>query len=142
MISGVAIVINEKKLIRFVAHLIEKTQDGEIKWINPSFNPTFNKDIIVGDLYQTSYENKILRLYEQQSKSFYDADPDSYNWSPEVVLAFVDRSGNNTWEVPNSVPGLWDLLETARYKSAGIDDFLTDILPDVDGEDEDPDSFF
>ena len=37
----------------------------------------------------------------------------------------------NEWELPRT-PGIWDLLESVQYKSAGVDQFIDDLMSDDD----------
>ncbi len=113
--------------VRIVAHLNQLTQENTLKW-SSVFNPDnldLGRDKSVGAVFETTYKNKKLRIYEEQYK--YWTDEDSFSWSTRIVLAFVDSSDNNAWEFPN-IAGLYDLLESVRYQSADVDKFINDIF--------------
>lgn len=127
MTSGREMMSEKDKFVRIVAHLNQLTQENTLKWSSVS-NPDdldLGRDKSVGAVFETTYKNKKLRVYEEQYK--YWTDEDSFSWSTRIVLAFVGSSDNNSWEFPN-IAGLYDLLESVRYQSADVDNFINDIF--------------
>lgn len=118
----------QNQLIRMVAHLNELTQENKLQWqsvYEPSSSIYLGRDKIIGAVFESEFSGKHLRIYEEQSKYWHDEE--SYSWSPRLVFAFVDINGNNEWESPN-VPGLYDLFESVRYQSAGVNEFLNNMF--------------
>lgn len=107
------------KLIDAIVSLIDGTQEGRIIWAVKKLTPTLSTDpkIAVQAVYETEYRGRKLRLYEA-----------AYN-SPNLEI--IDDNGTALWTFP-PVSGLDDLLSSVRYETAGVKDFLDDII----GEDE------
>ncbi|HEY9160954.1 MAG TPA: hypothetical protein VIS94_07710 [Desulfomonilia bacterium] len=117
----------EKKLIKLIAYLIELTQKGKLNWErhDPPDSIVTSHDNIVDFVYQTTFENKELRIYEERYKYWYDED--KWNWDSRVILDFADDYGRSVWKFP-SLPGLWDLLESVKYREVDVDGFVSDII--------------
>lgn len=118
----------QNQLIKMVAHLNELTQENKLQWqstYEPSRSIYLGRDKIIGAVFETSFNGKELRIYEEQSKNWHDEE--SYTWYPRLVFAFIDANGNNEWESPD-IPGLYDLFESVRFQSAGVNDFLKNMF--------------
>lgn len=114
--------------IKLIDRLTELTQSKEIEW-NRKMCPeklegTENKIDVV---YEVSYKDKNLRLYEEKYKHF--TDEFDFYWADRVILEFIDDTGGHVWEFP-SLRSTWDLLKAVKYKEAGVDSFIKDVLGD------------
>ncbi len=108
------------KLIDAIVSLIDGTQKGRITWEVKKLTPTLSltdPKIAVQAVYQTEYRGRKLRLYEAAYSS--------------PTLEIIDDDGTALWTFP-PVSGLDDLLSSVRYETAGVKEFLDDII----GEDE------
>ena len=118
---------NQAKIVQLVAVLNQLTQEGQLKWEarEPTSSINLRPDQLVDTSYETRFEDRRLRIYEEKYKSWIDED--RYTWSSRVVLAFVDGTGDNAWEFPPAA-GITDLLESVKYQTAGVDDYLESVL--------------
>lgn len=117
--------------------LTELTRSGQIEWSSHydlSYEQEFDDDRIVGPIYVAQYANKMIAVYEYQTKVF--TDEDRWNWESGVSVEFVefDIDGvtheqrlRRQWRWPET-PGSRTLLEAIRYQSSQADDFLSQIL--------------
>ena len=119
----------ENEMIRAIARLIEKTQDGEIRWeaSAPSEDITTRNDIIVERMFCANLDKRRLRLYELNSREY--TDEDIWHWSPGVALELSDEEKMSWWQFPPH-PTIWDLLESVKFKVVGVKDFIAKILKD------------
>ena len=133
----------KEKLIDAVVKLIDLTQEDKLKWKPEKPRSSLNResDSIVDLVYVTNHKNKRLALYERKYKVEEPAHvisssltnlfgPPSYPyWESRTILEFVDDKGNPLWTFPH-VNGLDDLFNAVKYQTAGVRDFLKDILDD------------
>ena len=104
------------KLIDAIVSLIDGTQEGRIKWAVKKVTPTVfltDPKVAVQAVYETEHRGRKLRLYEA-----------AYG-SPNLEI--IDDNGTVLWTfLP--VSGLDDLLSSVRYETAGVKEFLDDII--------------
>lgn len=118
---------SQKKTIKLIAYLNELTQKDKLQWERqePPDAVVIGHNNRVDYVYTTVFEERRLRIYEERYKSWYDED--RYTWDTRVILDFVDFEGKSEWIFPYA-PVLWDLLESVKYKSAHVDDFISEVL--------------
>lgn len=118
---------SEKKLIKLIAYLIELTQKGKLNWkrYDPPEPIVTSYDNKVDFVYIANFEDKILRIYEERYKYWYDED--KWSWDNRVIIDFADDEGRSIWKFP-ALPGIWDLLEAVKYREADVDDFISEII--------------
>ena len=116
------------KLVKVVSKLIELTQENVIKWENVGIPEPVAQggDKRIGPVFEITYKEQRIRIYEEEYKDWYDED--KYTWSSRVVLAFVDYMDKNNWEFPQTVAGLRDLLESVKYQTANVDEFINKFI--------------
>ena len=136
------------KVIKFVAKLIELTQDGKVVWstIEPRRTLKSHPDYPVDLVYVTEYKEKRLGLYRQRadyvtlgsllSGSFGTTGYSGFSGtSPQrnsrigTILEMVDYSGNCLWTFPE-VSGLQDLYDAVQYQVAGVKNYLDSVISD------------
>jgi hypothetical protein len=102
-----------------VAKLTELTQNGQLEWGVDQF---FEAPGAMSPAYTTTYKNRPLRLQKRRRTED--------RWRPEAfVLEFVDLNGATLWTVPD-VDAIEDLFAAVQYQTAGVKDFLKNILAD------------
>lgn len=117
----------EEKILKAVTCLIEQTQDGKLKWnaCQPPNDITEGKEGTVHIVYQTERDNKLIRLYEYKDRVY--TDEDVWHWDDRVALELSNEPKNAWWRFPrHSV--IWDLLEAVKFKVAGADEFIDNLL--------------
>jgi len=92
--------------------MIRLTQEGKIKWtaFTGVIGLTYLNERSPG--YKTTYQNRHLRIYKDYGAT---------------ILEFVDQNGISLYQFPKS-QALNDLLSAVRYQSAGVKDFINDLL--------------
>lgn len=134
--------VADSQLLEVVTKLIQLTQDDKIHWqtaetkFEGSHKDT-KEDIKLGTIYKTDFKGKQLRLYKITQKLDQTSTSPLFKlsmtkesgpyWTSSVRLEFVDSAGRATWTFPES-KALLDLLEAASYQTAGVYDFINEIL--------------
>ncbi len=123
-----------EKYIDVIAKMIDLTQSGRLVWKAhlPSDTLKVYPDDKVSTVFVTKYQGKTLRLYQRTYKvrqvpSLIRAAVGDNEWLKEVVLEFLSEDGSSLWAFPQMAI-LKDLLSTVRYKVAGVDEFINEIL--------------
>ncbi len=115
---------DKNRIVRAITSLIRKTQDGSIEW-KPCPPPDDllipRSETVVESVYMTKADDRIIRLYSYQRKSW--PEEDIWYWEEEVGLELSDESGSSWWRFPET-PALSDLLDAVRYKTVGVERFL------------------
>ncbi|MDI6792938.1 MAG: hypothetical protein QME81_08750 [bacterium] len=113
----------QSKLITLITYLSKLTQEEELSWerLFPPDSLSSKTEVV----FETTFEDRKLRIYEEYYKNWYDED--NYVWDSRVVLSFIDSQGRTEWEFP-PVAGLGDLLESVKYRSANVGGFLDSVL--------------
>ena len=126
----------DKKIISVISKLNRLTQEGKIEWkrIHPPENLTLGTDEKIVDFFATSYKDRKIGLYEERYQA-YDGDYDQSYWTSRWILAFFSGSWDLDWVFPHK-PGIFELLESVRYKITGVDEIIDEFLDD-DNDNED-----
>lgn len=115
-----------REYIQLIDRLTELTQSKEIEWDRKhcpdKLEGTENK---IDMVYEIEYKGKNLRLYEEKYKHF--TDEFDFYWADRVVLEFIDEVGGHIWKFPD-LRSISDLLTAIKYKEAGVDSFIQDVL--------------
>ena len=120
-----------------ITSMIELTQDGKLRWtVAPGVSTHYDDEERITPVFQTTYNDKALRLYKVRRPTNYSNTVISlYNisgtelprWSTRVILEFVDSEGRALWTFPQ-VDALSDLLTSVQYQVTGVSDFLDTII--------------
>lgn len=118
-----------KEYIQLIDRLTELTQSTELEWERRAYpGKLVSTESQIDAVYEVEYKNRNLRLYEKSYKNY--TDEYEYQWTEGVVLEFVDGDGDHVWQFPN-LRSIWDLLKAVKYKEAGVDSFINDVLGDL-----------
>lgn len=123
-----------------ISSMIELTQDGKLKW-SVATNPNGITDDTdrTSSVFQTSYKDKSLRLYEKRVPAKLNSISQSLfmvtgeqppKWYRSVILEFVGADGRSLWTFPD-VDALSDLLTSVQYQVVGVHDFLNEIISEA-----------
>ena len=107
-----------------VAKLTELTQNGQLEW---TVDHNFETAGAMSPAYTTTYKDRPLRLQKRRV-----TDEESWGRTQTrdaFVLEFVAPSGDTLWTVPG-IDAIEDLFSAVQYQTAGVKDFLSDILAD------------
>jgi hypothetical protein len=120
-----------------ISSMIELTQDGKLRWtVVPDASKVYDGKEITTSVFETTYSDRALRLYEVRVPSnFSPIERSLYSvrgeeppmWYKEVILEFVDTEGRTLWTFPQ-VDALSDLLTSVQYQVAGVNDFLDTLI--------------
>lgn len=106
-----------------IAKLTELTQNGELKWGVDEF---FEAPGAVSPAYTAVHNKRTLRLQKRRV-----AEDSGYFGRKEVrdifTLEFVGPQGNSLWQFPE-IDAIEDLFAAVQYQTAGVREFLNDIL--------------
>lgn len=124
--------MNTTYSIKIVTKLNRETKEGGIDWKISRAEPSsmLGSETLVDYVYTCTVLDKKLRLYKYQSKSYYDEG--LYEWIENYRLEFIDDWGKSEWAFPDD-RAIYDLYETVRYKTSGVEKFMEKFL---DGEKE------
>jgi hypothetical protein len=135
---------DKEKTIKFVAKLLELTQDGAVTWtvIEPRQSLKTHPDFPVDLLYVTTHKDKRLGLYQQRrgyvtlrdalfSSSGYSGFESKNPSRVGTFLEMIDDQGNCLWSF-SEVNGLQDLYDAVQYQVAGVKGYLDAVLGDED----------
>ena len=112
--------------IEFIDHLIAMTQNNTVSWKRSSPpNNLMGTEQEVDFVYTTTYQGKNLRVYEENYKHF--TDEFEFFWAERPIVEFTDINFTPLWRFP-ILSNTYNLLETIRYKDAGVDDFISSVL--------------
>lgn len=120
---------SNKEYIQLIDKLTELTQSGEIVWkrkLRPEkLESTENKIDVV---YEAEFKGRNLRLYEEKYKHY--TDEFEFYWAEGLVLEFIDAAGGHIWPFP-TFRNISDLLNAVKFRDAGVDLFIKDVLGDM-----------
>ena len=102
-----------------IARLTALTHESSLQWSVDS-NPQGSE--VVGTTYRTQYKGRHLRL-QRRRVTFGFLSENHY------FLEFVDISDNILWEFPEA-DVLEHLYNAVQYQTAGVKEFLDDLLSD------------
>jgi hypothetical protein len=126
----------KNKWVDAIAKMIELTQNGKLTWCakKPSDSMAEEPDDRIGTVFEAYYNKRRLWLYERTRKMrippdypLPDMSPGDEYWASQIILQFVDPSGQPLWTFPR-LSVLSDLLGATQYQVAGVKDFLDSIL--------------
>ncbi len=110
--------------IDVVAKLTALTQDGDLEWLADRY--ASDEPGVIDPSYRTSYKNRSLRLQKRRVAR------ETFSGTEHVIahfLDFVDDSDNSLWTFPE-VDAIEHLYNAVRYQTAGVKDFVEDLLSD------------
>jgi len=110
--------------VEAIARLTALTQEGALKW---ETRPPTGERTVVDASYYTTHKDRRLRLEKRMV-----TEEDEYSFRRQVrmerlFLEFVDDNDNSLWAFPR-VDALEDLYNAVRFQTAGVKDFLDDLL--------------
>ena len=115
------------KLSQFIIKLIKLTKIGEIKWSSssPSNDELPNDEYILDKIYETTFNERDLRLYRYKYK--YYKDEYDIEWLQKIRLELLDYKGavDYEFEYMNSMSDLYDIV---REQTSEVLDFIDDVL--------------
>lgn len=138
--------------IEFVEKLNELTLKGILRWraVQPLETQFDDPHRFIPIVFETEHKDRKLRLYEEKVNLGKPALPPSFNhallnwlatlgrstgrsvsetaWRNYVILELTDKNGVS-WEFPE-IEGLRDLLESARFQVAGVNEYMEAVLAD------------
>ncbi|MFA5192384.1 MAG: hypothetical protein WC740_16890 [Verrucomicrobiia bacterium] len=117
----------DNRFLKAVTKLNELTQDKQLKWEkeDDTNSITYGTENIVDVAYYAVCGDRRLRLYELKYRDYPDAP-----WETMTVLEFVDSHNKSEWVFPEN-PATRHLLESVRYNTSKVDDFINELLDDV-----------
>jgi hypothetical protein len=104
-----------------VAKLTQLTQDGTLTWIADSQTEFTN---VIGPTYRADYGERRLRL---QKRSVQRKRWSNDEWIEQFVLEFIDINDKTMWTFPD-IDAIQHLYGAVQYQTAGVKDFLEDLL--------------
>ncbi|ENM3890279.1 hypothetical protein Q9F25_003499 [Vibrio cholerae] len=117
---------SRRETIQIIDKLIELTQHGSINWAEERPESYMvGPDSKVDFVYITEYLGRIIRTYRRDYK--YYLDDVQYTWSYEIVIEFIDNSGNRLGRFP-STPNHSELLQAIQYQNPQIRNFFNDMF--------------
>lgn len=137
---------NVNKWVDAVTRMIELTQQGLMQWVAMEATGPAADENRTSAVFRSSYNHRILRLYERKVSSIrlVDSVHDRHSfpnffalkyeepkyekvWESEVVLEFIATDGTTLWSFPK-VSALRDLLTAVQYQVAGVNEFIDSLL--------------
>lgn len=120
----------DKKEIRFITKLIEKTNDNSIKWKLNSNNYFKVENGTKRDhsTYYAQINGKTFRIYEYLKKYYYDEE--NFDISKYVKLEMIDLTNRNILYDYSYYSILDDLISAVKRQTSSIDNFMDDFLGD------------
>ena len=120
--------MSNPKYLQFVTKLNRLTQEDKLTWDKGMIPADMlnGTDSIIVSFYRTVCEGRNIGIYEEKFQGYNPMD-DIHFWDNRIVLALYDDNWQLDWAFP-LIPGLWELMETVRFKSSGVDDFLDSAL--------------
>lgn len=117
----------ENKTTRAIVLLLEQTQEGTLKWevADPASDLTDGSNIVVKVMYLAHKDGRSLRLYHYRFRSY--TDEDTWHWDDNLALEVSDQKNMSWWQFPKHRV-IWDLLEAVKFKTAGVDDFIDNLI--------------
>lgn len=120
--------MSDKKWVALVVKLNQLTREGKLVWRScpapPSlYAPTHDA---VQSFHVTDFNGKKIGIYEVRRLSLDDYHDRRFAVSRAAMALFND-SMELEYELPN-VAGIGDLLDTVRYYTAGVRDWLDSSL--------------
>lgn len=125
------------KYVKLVSKLNRLTKEDKLAWsvCKPPKALREGVDAIWIDFYSTVYAGTELGIGEMRFRSYSDY-ADGINWEQRPVLSLLEDH-ELKYEFPK-IEGLWNLLETIRYKEADVEDTIESLIgaPDEDEHEE------
>ena len=117
----------QDKVTNAVVKILQQTQDGTLAWkpVHPSHDLTSGTEDVVETVYLAQKGDRLLRLYPYKSR--YYLDDCEYHWEDHVALELSDKSRTTWWRFPGDRV-IWDILEAVKFKTAGVEGFIDDLL--------------
>lgn len=111
------------KSVRFIAKLLELTQDNRLSWkIGPE------------GTYSAKLEDKLLKIYETRRKIMPDPVPKgviSWSRSPVIknviVLELLNSDETRAFKF-EAIAGMRDLLQAVSFSASKVDEFIDKVL--------------
>lgn len=121
----------QSKTNKLITKLIRLTNDDKLEWgiKDPPYSIARGTDDVIPLFFEAKYKDKWVAVYQKRYQEFYP-DTETFYWTEKIVLAVLDDQDRVLWESSMHSPGLVDLFNTVREKSAGIDELLDDLLDD------------
>jgi len=105
-----------------IAKLTELTQNGKLEWGVDEF---FEAPGAASPAYTAVFNNRTMRLQKRR------VTEESLFGKRQVrdafTLEFVGPQGNSLWQFPE-IDAIEDLFAAVQYQTAGVREFLNDIL--------------
>lgn len=138
--------------IEFVEKLNELTLKGILRWTSarPPETKLDDPRRFIPIAFETEYKDRKLRLYEEKVNLGRPVLPHSFTyalkdwvdslggssgrsvsdaaWRNYIVLELIDKN-DVSWEFPE-IEGLRDLLESAKFQAAGVNEYIEAVLAD------------
>jgi hypothetical protein len=116
----------ERDWTKAVKVLVEKTNNGNIRWSEGHYPPDFRENA-VGPVYKAVVGGRWLAVYEYSYKYYTDAD--EFEWRQQAAIEFVQEDGTLEWKWPETPLG-WELLDAIRAQQAGAAHFYDQLVKD------------
>jgi len=119
--------MDENKVSKFILELIKRTKMKDVIWSTSDRVPIFpdGGERYTDLVYTSELNGKIFRIYKYQIKVF--RDEYEYEWSERIKFENVDSLFNVVYEIPYQY-SLFNLYETVREQTSGIEDLIDDFL--------------
>jgi hypothetical protein len=135
--------ISEKdKLLKFVAKLIELTQEKKMNWSLKNPRPPLISDPdFAGTVFAAEFKSSFLGLYRRKEKfakgfgvgvvasvlasQLYGDIQKEWRWV--TILEITDYANNCLWTFPK-ISGLDDLYNAVEYFVSGVGDLIDSVL--------------
>ena len=115
-----------REAIEIIDKFVELTQHGKIQWaesIPRSY--MISQDSKVDIVYITNHLGRNISVYKRDYK--YYLDDVQYTWDKEVVIEFINESGERIGQFPTT-PNAFELLHAIQYQNPQIKNFYTDMF--------------
>ena len=116
------------RLVKFVAKLNRRTQEGRIKWdlYDTPEELTSGKDEKFPFFWGTQVNDRNLGLYVRRYLD-YDSMHDDNFWNEQTVLAFCANDWTPVWEFPGTA-GINELRNSIERQYVEADSFIDKFL--------------
>jgi hypothetical protein len=120
---------NDSKLVKLIRLLIRETTEGKIKWDaeNAPRSRQNGTDDIIEEYFTTEFKEQKIAVFERRYQGF-NAETESLYWTSANCFAFVDGSGEITWETETQPMMIGNLFNVAKESAADVDGILDSLL--------------
>ena len=117
----------KEKAAAAISTLTRQTLSGSISWVKlqPAIEPANANDKIT-DYYEAEVKGQRLAIYAGHTPHRDEGDEQPW-WQDYVELVALDPERQVGWRFPRVV-GAAELLDAVRYRSAGMDRFLDELI--------------